>query len=48
MINNNDPKLKTAVQSKQKYSTNSASVLPKPFSTVDSTLGGNIDQDFIL
>lgn len=46
MIDNNDPKLKK-VQSKQKYPSTSASTTPKPFSTVDSTLCGKIDQDFI-
>jgi len=42
----NIPKLKT-VQSKQKYPSNLDSTTPKPFSTVDSTLGGMIDQDYL-
>jgi len=44
MINNNDPKLKT-VNSKQKCPSNSTSITQKLFATVDSTLGGKINQD---
>ena len=47
MIGNNDPKLKT-VQSKQKYPSNSACITPKPFATVDSTLGGKINQNLYI
>lgn len=46
MVDSNYRKLKT-VQSKQKYPSSLASITPKPFSTVDSTLVGKIDQDFI-